>query len=137
MTPEELLNYKKVNYFFMPNFHDVMNNTWWVCRKDRNDDKNQNYCCNQKAFFGLYLTRCLIKLLQFFFFRIVLTIKYEKKSLWGWKHLPYEKDWKTNKLSFRCIVLSQDWLWNHLQHLKPGYWPKRLNLMQNNLFTSK
>ena len=82
MTPEELLNYKKVNYFFMPNFHDVMNNTWWVCRKDRNDDKNQNYCCNQKAFFGLYLTRCLIKLLQFFFFQNCFNYKvWEKKSL--------------------------------------------------------
>ena len=32
--PEELLNHKQVNYFSMPNFHDVMKNPWWICWKD-------------------------------------------------------------------------------------------------------
>ena len=67
MTPEELLNHKEVNYFFMPNFYDVMSNPSCVCRKDRNDTKNQSYGYNQKAFFELYLTPCLIKL----YFKII------------------------------------------------------------------
>ena len=93
--PEELLNHKEVNYFFMPNFHDVMSNLWWVCRKDMSEMipkikfpvTTKRPFSNQKAFFELYPIRCLIKI-----FWIVLAIKYEKRSLLGWKHLSYVKD---------------------------------------------
>ena len=57
-----------------------MNNPWWVCRKDRNDTKNQSYGYNQKAFLELYLIRCLIKLHFKIIFWIVLAVKYEKKK---------------------------------------------------------
>ena len=70
-----------------------------ACRKDWNDTKNQCYGYNQKAFFELYLILCLIKLYFKIIFWIVLAMKYEKKSLLGWEHLSYVKDWwKTNEL---------------------------------------
>ena len=68
----------------MPNFHDVMNHPWWVCRKDmskgQNDTKNQSYGYNQEAFFKIYLIRCFIKLYFKIIFWIFLAIKYEKKK---------------------------------------------------------
>ena len=85
--PEELLNHKEVNYFFMPNFHDVMSNLWWVCRKDMseghvgNDTKNQIPGYNQKTFFepkGLFRTNTLFdkNFLNCFSYKV-----WEKKSL--------------------------------------------------------
>ena len=59
----------------------------------------KSYGYNQKAFLELYLIRCLIKLYFKIIFWIFLAVKYEKKSLLGWKHLSYIKDWKTNCLS--------------------------------------
>ena len=75
----------------MPNFHDVMNHPWWICRKDmskgQNDTKNQSDGYNQEAFFKLYLIRCFIKLYFKTIFWIFLAIKYEKKSILRWKHV--------------------------------------------------
>ena len=111
------------NYFFMPNFHDAMDKPWWLCRKDMSEGQKWY----QKSKLRLQPNRKII-------FWFVLAIKYEEKSLLGWKHLSKVKDWKTNKLSFWCIILSWDCLWNHLE---PGYFPKRSDLMHNNFFTWK
>ena len=69
----------------MPNFHmswtTLSECVGRICQKDRNDTKNESYGYNQKAFFELYLIRCLIKLYFEIIFWIVFAIKYEKKKV--------------------------------------------------------
>ena len=137
--PEKLLNHKEVHYFYMPNLHDVIKTTLGEyvrrrCREDRNDAKNQCYNYNQWVFFKLYLMLFLIKLYFEIIFWIAFAVKFERKCLLEWKHFSYVKDWKTNKLFFRCIILSWNCLWNHLE---PGYLQKKSNWIQNNFFTWK
>ena len=68
----------------MPNFHmswtTLGEYVGRICQKDRNDTKNESYGYNKKAFFELYLIRCLIKLYFEIIFWIVFAIKYEKKK---------------------------------------------------------
>ena len=73
-------------------------------------------------------------------FWIVLAIKYEKKSLLGWKHLLYVKDWKTNnchfdasfrhKIAFRTICS----IWNQAIYQKDQIWCKITFLHENATF---
>ena len=84
----------------------------------QNDTKNQSYGYNQIVFFELCLIRCLIKL----YFKST-----RKKSL------RMKTFFLRKRLKNKQIIIPMHHFVIRL-YLKPGYFPKRSNLMQNTFY---
>ena len=98
--PEELLNHKEVNYFFMTNFHDVMNNPWWVCRmlEEQKWQQKSKLRSQPKGLFRTIPNTLFDKA----FFKIiiwtVLAIKHEKKKSLRVKTIVLRKRLKSKQI---------------------------------------
>ena len=114
------------NYFFMPNFHDAMDKPWWLCRKDMSEGQKWY----QKSKLRLQPNRKII-------FWFVLAIKYEEKSLLGWKYLSKVKDWKQTNChsdaSF-CHKIAFGTTWNQAISQKDQIWCTITFLHENATF---
>ena len=112
----------------------------WTCQEWQKWFQISKLRLQTKGLFRTITNTLFDKTILTITFWIVLAIKYEKKSLLGWKHLLYVKGRKTNnchfdasfrhKIAFRTICS----IWNQAIYQKDQIWCKITFLHENATF---
>ena len=93
--PEELLKHKTVNYFFMPNFHDVMSNPWSVCQKDMSEGQK-------------WYQKSKVRLQLKGLFRTIPNTLFDQNILWNYFLNCFSyKVWEKKSLKVKKFVLRK------------------------------